>query len=385
MTTGPLTGLKVVELASIGPGPHAAMLLADLGADVVRVERPGPVDDLMPQVALDWLLRGRRCVSADLKDEADRRDVLELIDAADILIEGYRPGVTERLGVGPEVCCQRNPGLIYARMTGWGQDGPLAFRAGHDINYISITGVLHAIGTNGSRPTPPLNMVGDFGGGSLYLVMGVLSALWERSRTGRGQTVDAAIVDGTSSLVQMIWALRAMGEWSDEPASNLLDSGAPFYDTYVCSDGKYVAVGAIEPQFYVLLVGGLGLDLADLPPQLDSATWPDVRARFAAVFGTRTRDEWAQHFVATDACVTPVLTFEEAGAHPHLTARDTLVESGRCAAGRTGAPLFADPGQPTEAARPSGGPCRGGPGRLGGLIVSAVPCESPRRGGSSRR
>ena len=321
---GPLTGLRVVELGGIGPGPHAGMLLADLGADVVRIERPAGGMAVQPSAARDWVLRGRMSVGADLKDEAGKETVLRLIDEADVVMEGFRPGVTEHLGVGPEDCLARNPRLIYARMTGWGQDGPLAQRAGHDINYISVTGVLHAIGTAGARPTPPLNLVGDFGGGSLYVVVGILAALWERERSGQGQVVDAAMVDGVSSLAQMIWALRAMGAWTDEPASNLLDSGAPFYDTYRCADGRYVAVGALEPQFYAELLTTLGLADEGLPTQMDRAGWSLLRTRFTQVFATRTRDEWAEIFASTDACVTPVLTFAEATAHPHLIARGTL-------------------------------------------------------------
>jgi alpha-methylacyl-CoA racemase len=322
--TGPLEGLRVVELAGIGPGPHAAMLLADLGADVVRIDRPAAAAQAPNDVQPDWLLRGRRSVAANLKEPAGRDTALLLIDRADVLIEGFRPGVTERLGIGPDDCLARNPRLVYARMTGWGQNGPLAARAGHDINYISLTGVLHAIGTAGGRPAPPLNLVGDFGGGSLYLALGILAALWERGRSGAGQVVDGAIVDGTSSLAQMIWAFRSIGIWNDRPGSNLLDGGAPFYDTYACADGKYVAVGPLEPQFYAQLLAGLGLDPGRLPLQMDRDGWPLLRARFTEAFATRTRDEWTQVFDGTDACVTPVLTFSEAAQHPHLTARGTL-------------------------------------------------------------
>lgn len=323
--SGPLNGLRVVEFGGIGPGPHAAMLVADLGADVVRVERPSGGLKVVPEGKSDWLMRGRRSVSADLKNPAGLQLVLALIDKADVLIEGFRPGVAERIGIGPDDCLARNPRLIYARMTGWGQGGPRALRAGHDINYLSLTGVLHAIRTAGARPTPPLNLVGDFGGGSLYLVMGVLAALWEREQSGEGQVIDAAIVDGTASLAQGVWALLGVGAWHDEPVSNLLDTGAPFYDTYECADGRYVAVGAIEPQFYAQLLSGLGLDHEDLPAQLDRAGWPTLRARFAATIITKARDDWAKIFADTDACVTPVLTFAEATAEPHLAARRTLV------------------------------------------------------------
>ena len=322
---GPLHGLKVVELAGIGPGPHAAMILADLGADVVRVDRPGGLrlgDESLP----DPTLRGRRRVAADLKDPAGRETVLRLVERADVLLEGYRPGVTERLGVGPAECHARNPRLVYGRMTGWGQDGPMAARAGHDINYISLTGALHAIGRPGERPVPPLNLVGDFGGGSMLLVVGVLAALWEAQRSGEGQVVDAAMVDGASLLSQMFWGFLAHKIWVDEPGVNMLDGAAPFYDTYTCADGRHVAVGAIEPQFYAALLAGLGLADADLAGQHDREHWPQVKERFAAVFATRTRDEWAAAFAGTDACVTPVLAFGEVAAHPHLAARSTIVE-----------------------------------------------------------
>jgi alpha-methylacyl-CoA racemase len=324
--TGPLAGLKVVELAGIGPGPHAAMVLADLGADVVRVDRPSGGLRIGDPNAPDPTLRGRRRVAADLKDPAGRQTVLRLVEHADVLLEGYRPGVTERLGVGPTDCHARNPRLVYARVTGWGQDGPLAGRAGHDINYISLTGALHSIGRAGERPVPPLNLVGDFGGGSMLLVVGVLAALWEAQRSGQGQVVDAAMVDGSSLLVQMMWGLRGQGLWSDARESNLLDGHAPFYDTYTCSDGRHVAVGAIEEKFYAALLAGLGLGDEELPGQHDRAGWPALRARFAEVFAGRTRDEWAEVFAGTDACVTPVLSFAEVPAHPHLAARATIVE-----------------------------------------------------------
>ncbi len=322
---GPLAGLKVVELAGIGPGPHAAMILGDLGADVVRVDRPVGGLRLGAPESPDPTLRGRRRVAADLKDPAGREAVLRLVERADVLLEGYRPGVTERLGVGPADCHARNPRLVYGRMTGWGQDGPLAQRAGHDINYISLTGALHAVGRAGGRPVPPLNLVGDFGGGSMLVVVGVLAALWEAQRSGRGQVVDAAMVDGASLLSQMVWGFLAQGLWTDERDTNLLDGHAPFYDTYTCADGGHVAVGALEPQFYAALVAGLGLTEAELPPQYDRNGWPELRARFTEVFGTRGRDEWAAVFDGTDACVTPVLAFGEVADHPHLAARGTIV------------------------------------------------------------
>jgi len=320
---GPLAGLKVVELAGIGPGPHAAMILADLGADVVRVERPSGSLKLGP--GSDYMLRGRRSVAADLKSAAGRETVLRLAERADVLLEGLRPGVTERLGVGPADCQARNPRLVYARMTGWGQDGPLAARAGHDINYISLTGALHAIGgTDG--PIPPLNLVGDFGGGSMLLVIGILAALQERQSSGQGQVVDAAMVDGASLLVQMFWSMLANGGWQDQRAANLLDGGAPFYRTYRCSDGGFVAVGALEPQFYAELLNGLGLADAGLPAQLDRTGWPTLLARFTEAFASKARDEWAKVFAEVDACVTPVLAFSEVADHPHVRARNTLIE-----------------------------------------------------------
>ncbi|WP_343602176.1 CaiB/BaiF CoA-transferase family protein [Mycobacterium sp.] len=321
---GPLTGLRVVELAGIGPGPHAAMILGDLGADVVRIERPGATGG----VARDAMLRNRRSVTADLKSEQGRDLVLRLVGNADVLIEGYRPGVTERLGLGPQDCAEVNDRLVYARMTGWGQTGPRSQQAGHDINYISLNGVLHAIGRACERPVPPLNLVGDFGGGSMFLVVGILAALWERQTSGKGQVVDAAMIDGSSVLVQMMWAMRAVGMWTDERGTNMLDGGAPYYDTYECSDGRYVAVGAIEPQFYAELLKGLGLDAADLPAQNDRSRWPQLRARLAEVIGSKDRDHWASVFAGSDACVTPVLAFGEVDSEPHVTVRQTFYRDG---------------------------------------------------------
>jgi alpha-methylacyl-CoA racemase len=320
--SGPLHGLRVIELAGIGPGPHAAMILADLGADVVRVERP----DATYATWTDHLLRGRRSVAFNLKDAADRDRLLDLVAAADVLLEGFRPGVAERLGIGPDECVRRNPRLVFARVTGWGQTGPLAQSAGHDINYISVTGVLHAIGRRGERPVPPLNLVGDFGGGSMLLLVGILSALHERSRSGLGQVVDAAMVDGASLLAQMVWSLRGAGVWSDVAGSNLLDGGCPYYDTYQCADGRYVAVGALEAPFWSRLIDGLGIGAGEFPAREDPACWPALRERLTALFAERDRDAWAEAFAGSDACVTPVLTFGEASAHPHLAARGTLIE-----------------------------------------------------------
>ncbi|MDI3314102.1 MAG: CaiB/BaiF CoA-transferase family protein [Mycobacterium sp.] len=320
---GPLKGLRVVELAGIGPGPHAAMILGDLGADVVRVERPASSGN----APRDAMLRNRRRVTVDLKSTEGRRLVLRLVAKADVLIEGYRPGVTERLGLGPGDCAAVNERLIYARMTGWGQTGPRACQAGHDINYISLNGVLHAIGRSGERPVPPLNLVGDFGGGSMFLLVGILAALWERQSSGKGQVIDAAMIDGSSVLAHMMWAMRAAGMWSDERGTNLLDGGAPYYDTYRCADGRYVAVGAIEPQFYAALLAGLGLDAADLPGQNDRGHWPELRARLAEVFASRDRDHWAKVFADSDACVTPVLAFGEVHSEPHVAERNTFYEA----------------------------------------------------------
>lgn len=321
---GPLTGLRVVELGGIGPGPHGAMLLADLGADVVRVERPAGGLKVGPEGSVEWGRRGVRSVAANVKTEDGLALVKALIAKADVVIDGFRPGVTERLGYGPDDFADTNPGLIYARMTGWGQTGPLASTVGHDINYIGLTGALHAMGTPDAPPAPPLNLVGDFGGGSLYLVLGILAALHERQSSGKGQVIDAAIVDGVSSLGQPIWSLLAAGAWRNERQANLLDGAAHFYRTYTCSDGKFVAVGAIEPQFYADLVKGL--ELTDLPPQMDSSTWADMTAKLTGIFATRTRDEWAAHFSGTDACVTPVLDYAEAAENEHLRARGSVIE-----------------------------------------------------------
>ena len=321
---GPLTGLRVVELAGLGPCPHAAMILADLGADVVRVDREsGRFDLAAPE--RDVLLRGRRSVYADLKTPGGTALVLDLVERADVLLEGFRPGVTERLGLGPAECLARNPRLVYGRITGWGQDGPMAPRAGHDLNYLGLTGALAAIGRTDGTPVPPLNLVADFGGGSMLLLVGVLAALNERERSGAGQVVDAAMVDGVALLSQMIWSFRAMDFWADERQSNLLDGGAPFYDTYVCADGKHVAVGAIEPQFYARLLAGIGLDPQALPPQLDKAGWPALRAAIGGALALRTRDEWTAVFDGVDACVTPVVELAETLEEPHLAARGTYV------------------------------------------------------------
>jgi alpha-methylacyl-CoA racemase len=321
---GPLVGLRVLEFAAIGPVPHAAMVLADLGADVVRVDRP-TAHPLDPADAADPVQRGRRRIVLDLKSPQGIADALELVAYADVLLEGLRPGVMERIGLGPQECLVRNPRLIYGRMTGWGQDGPLAGAIGHDLNYIGLTGVLHAIGRAGEPPPPPLNLIGDFGGGSMLQVVGVLAALWEAGRSGRGQVVDAAMVDGTAMLAQLILSLRGRGIWRDERASNLLDGGAPFYDTYRCSDGRFVAVAALEARFFAALLDGLGLTDIDPARQLDVAYWPQLRRALTESFAQRTRDDWSARLAGTEACVTPVLTFAEAAEHPHLAQRGTYV------------------------------------------------------------
>ena len=317
---GPLSGIKVIELAGIGPGPFCAMMLADLGATVVRVDRPGPgIDD--PRSEL--LNRGRQSVVLDLKNPDAVDALLHLVDSADVLLEGLRPGVTERLGLGPEVCLERNPRLVYARMTGWGQSGPLAKTVGHDIGYIARTGALHALGRAGGPPQFPANLLGDFGGGGMLVAFGICAALVERHASGKGQVVDAAIVDGTASLLAMPWTFYAHGEWRDERGVNLLDGGVPWYDVYETADGLHMAVGALEPQFYAALLAGL--DLADAPDRDDPANWPALREMFAARFMQRTRDEWASHFEGSDACVEPVLSLLEAAGDAHLAARGTYV------------------------------------------------------------
>jgi alpha-methylacyl-CoA racemase len=322
---GPLAGIRIVEIAGLGPVPHAAMMLADAGADVVLVDRPeAPADHRSHP-----LLRGRAVVRLDLKSDVGRERLLSLVDYADVLLEGFRPGVTERLAIGPSDCLARNPRLVYGRMTGWGQDGPLAVRAGHDINYISITGALHAMGEAHRPPPVPLNLVGDYGGGSMMLLFGVMAALWHRERTSVGQIVDVAMVDGVLALQQLVWDLDANGLWNHGRQSNQLDGGAPFYRTYECSDGKWVAAGALEPAFYAELLRGLGLDQEDLPVQTDETGWPELHRRFAAAFATRSRDEWAELFAETDACVTPVLSYDEVGAHPHIAYRRALLRDGQ--------------------------------------------------------
>lgn len=325
---GPLAGLRIVELAGIGAGPHCAMMLADMGAEVVRVDRPAasglgvPIDP-----KFDLVLRGRRSLAIDLKSEAGRDTVLRMIDQADALIESFRPGVTERMGLGPEVCLSRNPKLVYGRLTGWGQDGPYAQMAGHDINYIALSGALHAIGPGDGPPLPPLNLVGDFGGGAVYCAFGMVSALLHAQRTGRGQVVDAAMVDGAAALLTMVVGFQRGGIWSSRRGDNIVDGGAPYYGAYETSDGRYVAIGAMEDKFYELLLAKLGLgDDPNMRPHTDRTRWAYQRERFAVCFRTRSREEWCALLEGTDTCFAPVLTMEEAAGHPHIRARQTYAD-----------------------------------------------------------
>jgi alpha-methylacyl-CoA racemase len=318
---GPLAGVRVIELAGIGPAPFCAMMLADLGADVLRIDRPD-FPSAHPERAV--LNRGRRSAVLDLKHPLAADALLRLVESADVLLEGLRPGVTERLGVGPDRCRDRNPRLIYARMTGWGQEGPLATSAGHDIGYLARTGALHVLGRAGGPPQFPANLLGDFGGGGMMCAFGVCAALVERSTSGTGQVIDAAIVDGVASLLAMTWMMVGQDQWRDERGVNLLDGGAPWYDVYEAGDGGWLAVGALEPQFYASLLAGLGL--ADAPPREDPANWPRLRELFTARFKERERDDWVAVFTGTDACVEPVLSLHEATADPQLTARRTYVE-----------------------------------------------------------
>jgi alpha-methylacyl-CoA racemase len=322
--SGPLHGVRVVELVGIGPGPFAGMLLADLGADVIRIDRPGGNALQLAPPERDILGRGRPSVAVNLKDPRGTELVLDLVERADILIEGFRPGVTERLGLGPEVCHARNPALVYGRMTGWGQDGPLSQTAGHDVNYISVAGALDTIGRAGGPPQVPLNLLGDFAGGSMYLVTGVLAALTHARATGEGQIVDAAITDGVAHLMAMIVTMQQAGSWSSERGGNLLDTGAPFYDVYETADGRYMSVGGLEPQFYAAMEKVL--DIGELPDRHDVAQWPALRKLLADTFATKTQAEWSALFEGTDACVAPVVPLAEAPQHPHNAARGTYVE-----------------------------------------------------------
>jgi alpha-methylacyl-CoA racemase len=325
---GPLEGVKILEIAGIGPGPFAGMMLSDMGAEVVRIDRADRVRGGDPEnPPKDILARGRRSVAVDLKNPQGVEVVLAMVEKADVLIEGFRPGVMERLGLGPEICLARNPGIVFGRMTGWGQEGPLAHAAGHDINYIALTGALHAIGRRDQAPVPPLNLVGDFGGGGMLLAYGVVCALLEKARSGQGQVVDAAMVDGASSLMGMIYAMKSMGVWRDERGTNMLDTGSHFYDVYETRDAKYVSIGSIEPQFYALLLQQLGLEGEELPPQMDREQWAALKVRVAEIFKTRTRDEWSAIMEGTDVCYAPVLDLDEAPEHTHLKQRKTFVEA----------------------------------------------------------
>ncbi|HZA00009.1 MAG TPA: CaiB/BaiF CoA-transferase family protein [Acidimicrobiales bacterium] len=324
---GPLAGVTVIEIAGIGPGPFCAMMLADMGAEVIRVDRADSAQGGDPDhPPADLVARGRRSIAVDLKNPDGVAVVLDLVERADALIEGFRPGVAERLGIGPEDCRARNPRLVYGRMTGWGQDGPLASAAGHDINYIALAGALDLIGRRGGAPVPPLNLIGDYGGGGMLLAFGVVCALLEAQRSGEGQVVDAAMVDGAAVLMTMFHALRAMGVWNDERGTNMLDSGAHFYDVYETADARYVAIGSIESQFYAELLRLTGLDGEELPWQHDRARWPELKERLAAIFKTKTRDEWCEVMEGTDVCFAPVLSIPEAVEHPHNAARRTFVE-----------------------------------------------------------
>jgi alpha-methylacyl-CoA racemase len=324
---GPLAGVRILELAGIGPGPYAAMVLSDMGAEVVRIDRAAQVQGSTGRPPVDVLNRGRRSIGVDLKSPEGVGAVLRLVASTDALIEGFRPGVTERLGLGPDVCLERNPRLVYGRMTGWGQEGPYASAAGHDINYIALAGALEGIGRAGGPPTPPLNLVGDFGGGGLLLAFGIACGLLEASRSGQGQVVDAAMVDGAANLMAMFFGFKAMGMWSPERGTNLLDTGAHFYDVYECADGRYVSIGSIEPQFYAELLKRTGLDAdPDLAAQMDRSRWPALKEKLAEVFRSRTRDEWCDEMEGTDVCFAPVLSMDEAPSHPHNVARGAFVE-----------------------------------------------------------
>ena len=356
---GPLSDIRVLEFEAIGPAPFCNMMLADMGADVLLVDRETDAGlGFARERRYDVMFRGRRSVTLDLKNANGVACALSLADKADAIVEGFRPGVMERLGLGPDILLARNPRLVYGRMTGWGQQGPLAARAGHDIDYIALSGALHAIGRRCEPPVPPLNLVGDFGGGGMMLAFGVACALFEAQRSGNGQVVDAAMIDGASLLATMFFGMQAAGQWSDTRGANVLDSGAPWYDTYATKDGRFVAIGAIEPKFFAELVARLGLAADALPPQDDRAQWPAMRETLAAAFRTRTRDEWCAIFDGADACFAPVLTFREAAAHPHAVARRAHVTIGDVTQPAP-APRFSR----TAGAARSGAPERGAHGR----------------------
>jgi alpha-methylacyl-CoA racemase len=377
MSGGPLRGLRVVELAGIGPGPFCAMLLADLGAEVLRVDRPGPPS---PQARQQLLNRGRRSVIVDLKRPEAAGVVLALVSHADVLLEGMRPGVTERLGIGPQECMRQNPGLVYARMTGWGQDGPLAATAGHDINYIARTGALHMIGRAGGPPQVPINLVGDFGGGGMLLAFGICAALWERQRSGLGQVIDASVVDGTAAILAQAWGARAAGTWRDERGVNRIDTGLPWYDVYETADGQWLSVGALEPQFWAEFTRILGA--SGLPDRDDAPRREELRAAIAARIRERTRSEWEEAFAGSDACVAPVLSMSEALRDPHITARQTYREEDGVSQpapaprfSRTPGSLGAPPPLPGEHTRAA--LTEWGVDDVDGLIAAGVVQEAP--------
>ena len=325
---GPLEGKKIIEIAGIGPGPFCAMVLSDLGAEVIRVDRVSAVPDEFPATpGVDLLNRGRKSVAFDLKNQEGIRALLRLVEEADAFIEGFRPGVAERLGIGPEVCLERNPRLVYGRMTGWGQTGPYSNMAGHDINYIALSGVLGTIGREGEPPVPPVNLVGDFGGGGMLLALGICAAFVEVQTSGKGQVVDAAMTDGSALLATMIHTFLSMGVWGDR-GTNMLDTGAPFYDVYECADGEYISLGSIEPQFYAELLRITGLDQEELPKQMDRSQWPKMKLKIAETIRSKTRDQWVELMEGTDVCFAPVLSPSEACAHPHNVERETFVEVG---------------------------------------------------------
>ena len=351
---GPLAGVRILEIAGIGPGPFAAMMLADMGAEVLRIDRTDKVSPNPGETPPgDLLNRGRRSVGVDLKSPDGLAALLKMVERSDALLEGFRPGVMERLGLGPDVCLERNPRLVYGRMTGWGQTGPLAHAAGHDINYIALAGTLHGIGRAGDKPLPPLNLVGDFGGGGMLMAFGIVTALFERNSSGQGQVVDAAMVDGAALLMTMMHGFRHMGMWTDERGANLLDTGSHFYDTYETADGKYVSVGSIEPQFYEELLRLTGLEAEDLPSRMDRRAWGPLKSRLAEIFKSKTRDEWCEIMEGTDVCFAPVLSMGEAYEHPHNVSRGTFVElAGKLQPGP--APRFSR--TPAEVSRPPSHP-----------------------------
>jgi alpha-methylacyl-CoA racemase len=321
---GPLEGVKIIEVGGIGPGPFCGMMLSDMGAEIIRVERKGGLSLSDPKY--DLLTRNRKSISLNLRKPQGVRTLLRMLEQVDALQEGFRPGVMEKLGIGPDVCLERNPGLVYGRMTGWGQEGPLARAAGHDINYIALSGALHAIGRKGQKPVPPLNLVGDFGGGGMLLAFGMVCALYEARKSGKGQVVDAAMTDGSAALMAMIYGLKAAGLWTDKQGTNLLDTGAHFYDTYETADNRYVAIGAIEPQFYELLLKLAGIDDPDFQNQLDFSLWPQLKQKLSMIFKTKTRQEWCEIMENSDVCFAPVLSLSEAPEHPHNKHRKTFIE-----------------------------------------------------------